>query len=206
MDNKTKVDLKKYVVNVQGKDFITFPGLLAMAHELGLTSIDTELIQPIDLNSPVVKATVKLGDRTFSGYGDATSTNVAKKVAGALIRMAETRAIARALRFACNIEMTALEELPGDGEEPTTPKKSTTTTTTPRKSFSRGASVTVQETTGDIPVSNEGEGTEATPVAQPTQEQVDATATKAAKSFTVPQKSPFSRQKTTTKTQEPSFP
>jgi len=39
--------------------------------------------------------------------------------------MAETRAVARALRFACNIDMTALEELGGDGADiPEVPTKS----------------------------------------------------------------------------------
>ena len=117
MQNKTKTDLSPYIVNVQGKDFITFPGLLAEAHAQGLVGIQTELVNS-DLTNPVMKATVTLKDDTvqtgykvFSGYGDANVNNVAKKVAGALIRMSETRAIARALRFGCNIDMAALEEI-----------------------------------------------------------------------------------------------
>lgn len=119
---RTKTDLAPYIVNVQGKDFITFPGLLQEAHALGLKEIKTELVSsPTDLSNPVVRATVILGSgaeslsKVFSGYGDANVNNVAKKVSGALLRMAETRAIARALRFACNIDMAALEEL--DAEE-----------------------------------------------------------------------------------------
>lgn len=134
MEQKTKTDLSPYVVNIQGKDFITFPGLLAEAHAQGLVAIDTNLINN-DLNNPVVKATVAMKDpntgpgpsgvKSFTGYGDANANNVAKKVAGALLRMAETRAVARALRFACNIDMTALEELGGDGADiPDVPSKS----------------------------------------------------------------------------------
>lgn len=134
MEQKTKTDLSPYVVNIQGKDFITFPGLLAEAHAQGLVAIDTNLIND-DLNNPVVKATVAMKDpnagpgpsgvKSFTGYGDANANNVAKKVAGALLRMAETRAVARALRFACNIDMTALEELGGDGADiPDVPSKS----------------------------------------------------------------------------------
>jgi hypothetical protein len=134
MEQKTKTDLSPYVVNIQGKDFITFPGLLAEAHAQGLVAIDTNLINN-DLNNPVVKATVAMKDpnagpgpsgvKSFTGYGDANANNVAKKVAGALLRMAETRAVARALRFACNIDMTALEELGGDGADiPDVPTKS----------------------------------------------------------------------------------
>lgn len=115
-----QTDLSKYIVNVQGKDFITFPGLLAEAHAQGLLAIETQLVNE-DLTNPVMKATVHIKGESlpsgqpqvklFTGYGDANANNVAKKVAGALIRMAETRAVARALRFACNIDMTAVEEI-----------------------------------------------------------------------------------------------
>ncbi len=148
MDNKdkSKVDLKPYIVNVQGKDFITFPGLLAVGHDKGLTSIETDLVNT-NLETPVVKATVKLGDKSFTGYGDATSGNVAKKVAGALLRMAETRAIARALRFACNIDMTALEEIGvGDDEVETQPVA--------RTSFKKPATVVTTTAEGPVTVPN----------------------------------------------------
>jgi len=134
-----KTDLSKYIVNVQGKDYITFPGLLAEAHSQGLTGVETELVTPLDLASPIVKATVTLGDKKFTGYGDANANNVAKKVAGALIRMAETRAVARALRFACNIDMTALEEIGVSDEE---------VDTTPRTSFKKPATVVTQNAVG----------------------------------------------------------
>lgn len=129
-----KTELKSYIVNVQGKDFITFPGLLHEAHALGLKSIVTDLVNS-DLKFPVIKATVVMGTggqldsevRTFTGYGDATEHNVAPMVKRALLRMAETRAIARALRFACNIDMTAIEELDSEynSSSPTVNKKTT---------------------------------------------------------------------------------
>lgn len=111
MENKT--DLSKYIVNVQGKDFITFNGLLAEAHAQGLTKIDTSMVNE-DVTNPVFKATVNVDGKEFTGYGDANVDNVARQVSKALIRMAETRSIARALRFACNIDMAAIEELDGD--------------------------------------------------------------------------------------------
>jgi hypothetical protein len=111
MENKT--DLSKYIVSVQGKDFITFNGLLAEAHAQGLTKIDTVMVNG-DINNPVFKATVTVDGKEFTGYGDANVDNVARQVSKALIRMSETRSIARALRFACNIDMAAIEELDGD--------------------------------------------------------------------------------------------
>lgn len=125
---ETKTNLSKYIVSVQGKDFITFPGLLAEAHAQGLTSINTELVNA-DLKTPIVKATVVLGTKTFTGYGDATTENVGKMVSKALLRMAETRAVARALRFACNVDMTAIEEL--DAEATSTAKTTSAAVTAP---------------------------------------------------------------------------
>ena len=158
---QTKTDLTPYIVSVSGKDFITFPGLLQEAHALGLISISTELLtSTTDLSSPVVKATVTLLNeagitKVFSGYGDACEKNVAPKVRLALLRMSETRAIARALRFACNISMAALEEL--DSEEsvishntaPVTQRKTflqKTETTTPKTETTSALAPTLQTT------------------------------------------------------------
>ena len=97
-----------------------FAGLLDEAHSRGLSSIDTELVQvPTEENGQVavVKATVQMEDgRTFSGIGDASPDNVGRNIVPHIIRMAETRAKARALRDAVNVGATALEEL-SDGDE-----------------------------------------------------------------------------------------
>jgi hypothetical protein len=65
----------------------------------------------------IVKATAEMeDDRRFSGIGDASPENVGRNIAPHLIRMAETRAKARALRDAVNVGATALEEL-SDGDD-----------------------------------------------------------------------------------------
>ena len=63
-------------------------------------------------NMAIVKAQAesKLGE-LFTDMGDATPTNCNTKVAKHLLRMASTRAKARALRDFTNIGMTCLEEL-----------------------------------------------------------------------------------------------
>jgi hypothetical protein len=61
----------------------------------------------------VFKATVYKtpSSRGFVGYGDADPTNVSALVRGAEMRMAETRAVDRALRKAYGIGLCSVEEL-----------------------------------------------------------------------------------------------
>ena len=111
---------EEFLITRQGKQYVLFAGLLDEAHSRGLRGIDTELIQvPDDANGSVaiVKATCEMDDgRRFSGIGDASPENVGRNIVPHLIRMAETRAKARALRDAVNVGATALEEL-SDGDD-----------------------------------------------------------------------------------------
>jgi hypothetical protein len=54
---------------------------------------------------------VKLGNEKFVGYGDADPSNVSPLVHGAEMRVAETRAVNRALRKAYGIGICSVEEL-----------------------------------------------------------------------------------------------
>jgi hypothetical protein len=110
----------EFMITRQGKQYVLFAGLLDEAHSLGLKGIDTDLIQIPDEsngNVAIVKATAEMDDeRRFSGLGDASPENVGRNIAPHLIRMAETRAKARALRDAVNVGATAMEEL-SDGDD-----------------------------------------------------------------------------------------
>ena len=114
---------KEFLVNLQGKDFVTYNGLIDLAHQMKLKSITTEIIQlpnEDNNNQCIVKAVATTeDDKVFEGYGDADPTNVNRMIGKHLIRMSETRAKARALRDLTNVGMTALEELGGDEEEKT---------------------------------------------------------------------------------------
>ena len=54
---------------------------------------------------------------SFTAVGDATPENVTARIAPHFIRMADTRAKARALRDALNIGAVTLEEFSGNVEE-----------------------------------------------------------------------------------------
>lgn len=117
---------KKFIVNLAGKEFVTYEGLLDVAHQMGLKSIKTEIVMlPSKENDYlcVMKAIVTTKDeKEFHGFGDANKMNVNSLIAKHLIRMAETRAKARALRDLTNIGMTAIEEL-GEESEHEMPKQ-----------------------------------------------------------------------------------
>lgn len=122
------------IISLQGREYVTFRGLLYVAHESGLESIDVELVSwDAETRSAICRATVKGARGTFSDIGDASPSNVNKMIANACLRMASTRAQGRALRSYLGVGITSLEELPGDApKEPPAPttKASTKKTST----------------------------------------------------------------------------
>ena len=88
---------------LEWKWYVTHAGLLRIAQRSGCSGIRTAVEK--QLSDPaasrwVFKATVykSPGSRGFVGYGDADPSNVSDLVRGAEMRMAETRAVNRALR------------------------------------------------------------------------------------------------------------
>lgn len=116
------------LVTVQGKSYPIVGGRLRLAHEEGLLSIQTEIVErggdPMkEATRYVMRAFVNLHGgagqdpkaapimRAFSAYGEADVTRD-RKLASAILELAETRAIARALRFAgFGVEQTGAEEV-----------------------------------------------------------------------------------------------
>ena len=101
---------------LDGRCYVTHSGLLRIAenrHCLGITTaVQENLSDPLS-DRWVFKATVykDQSSKTFTGYGDATRTNVTAIVRGAEMRVAETRAVNRALRKAYGIGVCSVEEL-----------------------------------------------------------------------------------------------
>ncbi len=98
------------------KEAVFYPEVLSRAHEEGLSSVHTSLIQfPSEANGflAIVKAEVKTGKGEFQAHGDASPESVERTFLPHLIRVAETRAKARALRDAVNVGVVAVEELNG---------------------------------------------------------------------------------------------
>ena len=134
----------EFLITRSGKQYVLFAGLLDEAHSRGLRGIDTELIQvPDDQNGNVaiVKATAEMEDGShFSGIGDASPENVGRNIVPHIIRMAETRAKARALRDAVNVGATALEELSDGDDAPPADYQSAGSRPTPIRSSAQRSS------------------------------------------------------------------
>lgn len=116
---KPKLD-DRFIANIQGKDFVLYAGLLDLAHQKGLIKLSVEPLQypaAENGNMAICKAIAqsKHGE-VFIDVGDANPTNTNKKIAAHILRMASTRAKARALRDLTNIGITCLEELGDLGE------------------------------------------------------------------------------------------
>ncbi len=109
---------KKFIVLLQGKEFITHEGLLAEFHKNGGKKIETRLLNETStLKTIIFKATAEGERGTFTGHGDADDENVNTIIRKHKVRMAETRAVNRALRLYNNIGMCSTDELGGDKTE-----------------------------------------------------------------------------------------
>src|SRR5713226_1747815 len=101
---------------LDGRWYVTHSGLLQLASRKGcrgITTILQERLSDVGAGRWVFKATVykSPGSKGFVGYGDADPSNVSLMVHGAEMRIAETRAVNRALRKAYGIGLCSVEEL-----------------------------------------------------------------------------------------------
>jgi hypothetical protein len=101
---------------LENRWYVTHSGLLSLAERKGCSGIRVEPIRSFCdhlSNRWVFRAIVfkKSGLRGFAGFGDADPSNVSPLVRGAEMRVAETRAVNRALRKAYGIGLCSVEEL-----------------------------------------------------------------------------------------------
>jgi hypothetical protein len=111
---------------INRKWYVTHSGLLRLARKNRCSGIQTEMVT--EFCDPaqsrwVIKAIVYKTSRSkgFVGYGDADPSNVSGLVRGAEMRVAETRAVNRALRKAYGIGLCSADEI-GSNPEPPSPE------------------------------------------------------------------------------------
>jgi len=100
---------------LNGRWYVTHSGLLRVAKRRRCKGITTELAEGVSNPKEgrwVFKATIARSEHDkFVGYGDADPSNVSFLVQGAEMRVAETRAVNRALRKAYGIGICSVEEI-----------------------------------------------------------------------------------------------
>lgn len=126
------------ILCIEGKWYVTHAGLLRIALRARCFGIRTVLQER--QSDPLVgrwifRATVFKSPRSkgFVGYGDADPSNTSPLVRGAEMRVAETRAVNRALRKAYGIGLCSVEEL-GSFSAPQRPLAATPRTNGPPRS------------------------------------------------------------------------
>jgi hypothetical protein len=115
LDKRTPKLDDRFIIDIEGSQFVKYAGLLDLGHQKGISQIEVEPLQlptKDNGNFAICRATIvsKVGE-SFTDIGDANPTNCNVKVGKHLLRLASTRAIARALRTFTNIGYTCLEEL-----------------------------------------------------------------------------------------------
>ena len=101
---------------LDGRWYVTHAGLLRLSSRRSCSGINVEMVTDFcDLatNRWTFKAKVFRTGRSegFVAYGDADPSNVSERVHGAEMRVAETRAVNRALRKAYGIGICSVEEI-----------------------------------------------------------------------------------------------
>jgi hypothetical protein len=115
----TKYSLSVPAGDVQllsGRWYVTHSGLVGIAQRKRCSGIRAAVVNSLcdpTVHRWVFKATVyrTANSKGFVGYGDADPSNVSPLVRGAEMRIAETRAVNRALRKAYGIGLCSVEEL-----------------------------------------------------------------------------------------------
>ena len=122
--DQLKLLTTKYRLSVSGGDvqllsdrwYVTHAGLVGIAERRRCAGIKTGVVKGLSdptANRWVFRATVYKDSHSagFVGYGDADPANTSPLVRGAEMRIAETRAVNRALRKAYGIGLCSVEEL-----------------------------------------------------------------------------------------------
>jgi hypothetical protein len=104
------------LIPLDGRWYVTHVGLLRLAHRKSCAGIRVQMVREFcdaAASRWACKATVYTHQncRGFVGYGDADPSNVSPLVHGAEMRVAETRAVNRALRKAYGIGICSVEEV-----------------------------------------------------------------------------------------------
>jgi hypothetical protein len=128
---------EEHIISIDGRPYVKYAGLLEAAHRSGLRDLQVKLIQsPTRDNgyTAVCEATAVIKTRNrekvYIEIGDANPASIGDpRLSVHAIRIAATRAKARALRDALRISICSVEELALGGPQPEVSKARTSSET-----------------------------------------------------------------------------
>jgi len=128
---------EEHIISIDGRPYVKYAGLLEAAHRSGLRDLQVKLIQsPTKDNgyTAVCEATAVIKTRNrekvYIEIGDANPASIGDpRLSVHAIRIAATRAKARALRDALRISICSVEELALGGPQPEVSKARTSSET-----------------------------------------------------------------------------
>src|SRR6266542_2091382 len=131
MNNHGLSVLRGELIFLNGGWYVTHAGLLRVAARRqcrGMKTLPVSELCDIRSSRYAFRATVYTSPdcKGFTGYGDADPSNVSSLVHGAEMRVAETRAVNRALRKAYGIGICSVEEIGSLTVPPRTPREAKT--------------------------------------------------------------------------------
>ncbi len=117
---------EEHIISIDGKPYVKYAGLLEAAHRAGLKDLQVKLIQSPSRDNgytAVCEATAVIKTRSrekvYIEIGDANPASIGdSRFSVHAIRIAATRAKARALRDALRISICSVEELTLGGPQP----------------------------------------------------------------------------------------
>lgn len=120
---QTSNETSSSIVKIQGKDYMTYRGLLNKAHEkkeeFSMKITDSFVNEDMTMAWCKIRLTAKPkghSERIFDGFGSSTPANTRTMTQSHPVEMAHTRAKGRALRDYLNIGQVMAEELAEAGD------------------------------------------------------------------------------------------
>lgn len=141
-DRIPKIDSKHIITN-RGKQYILYAGLLDAAHAMGLAGMTTTIVQlpskAAGIENTIVHATATMPWGQFDGFGEVAPNDTNPVAKANPIRMAETRAKARALRDAINASEYEVDDVDGSPVDRETGEITRSTAQAPARETPSGA-------------------------------------------------------------------
>ena len=111
-------DLRRHTTSIKGEEYLKIHGLLALASDNGLKEIYTAPVElDVEKRLAIFFARASGSRGSYCAHAVADPSSLRGKLLASWVQVAESRAVARALRHYCGIGASAEGQLPGEAHE-----------------------------------------------------------------------------------------